>query len=214
MMVTDSIYENGSSTVKYNYASLILNATPILTLVYKGHRADLEQKYQRASWSKSNSRVSSQPSPDLAATFAPEEVSQRGRHGSGWAGIAAAGVGHSSARVTMQSQIWVFLKWLLRSCSQKFMEKEFNLKKFQSNWKTLNFPAKLKGSVTMAWNWNNILQKSNERWCWHSRVTWNRHLRQLPCPKLPLTKLNWAKNTAFLITEFIVFIPPHTIIDG
>lgn len=58
----------------------------------------------------------------------------------------------------MQSQIKVFLKWLLRSCRQEFIEKEFNLKKVSKQLKAVQ----LKGSVTMAQNWNNILQKSNE----------------------------------------------------
>lgn len=44
MMATDVIYEGGPSPVKDNCASLIFNVTPILTLLYTGHRLDLEQK--------------------------------------------------------------------------------------------------------------------------------------------------------------------------
>lgn len=45
-MVTDGIYEGGPSPVKDSCVSLVLNATPILTLLYTGHRLDLQQKYE------------------------------------------------------------------------------------------------------------------------------------------------------------------------
>lgn len=73
------------STVKVSY----LTATPILTLLYTGHRPDEQQKRRRGSRSENTTRVP--PQPYLTAPLAPSGAESDRQRRRGRTGAAAAG---------------------------------------------------------------------------------------------------------------------------
>lgn len=119
------IYEGGNPLphVKVSCESLILQVTPILTLLYTGHRLDLQEKYWRASWSRNTSQAP--PQPYLTAPLAPSgsESNRQGHCGR---------IGTAAGRAT--SHCATSDPTLLEVATQTVLarsEEEVYLKKFQ-----------------------------------------------------------------------------------